>query len=130
MQPCSVERKTERPIHGREKRFRIAYDEEREDLRTRAASERVLQRAHADADDFRPAGLRIPGFTQEVDEGVNPFVLGRIEAHRVNTTPMALIERAWRRPRRPFRHDTHIKTSCVMLRATEADSRRKIADVL
>jgi hypothetical protein len=91
MQPRSVERKTGRPMEGREQPFGISQDEEREDLLTRAPSERVLQPSHADADDFRPAWLGIPGFVQEGNEGVNPFVLGRVEAHRVNATPMALV---------------------------------------
>ena len=103
----SVERKTGRPIEGREKPFGVSQNEERENLRMRAASERVLQRSHADADDFRPAGLWIPGFAQEVHERVNPFVLGRVEAHRVNATPMTLIARTWRHSRRTLRHRTH-----------------------
>lgn len=57
MQQHSVERKTGRPMEGREKSFDISQDEELEDLRTRAPGERVLQRSHADADDFRPACL-------------------------------------------------------------------------
>ena len=73
-------------------------------------------------------GPNIPGFAQEANEGVKPFVLSRVEAHRVNATPMAVIERAGRRPRWTLRYGTHNRTSHVMLLATEADSRRNIAD--
>jgi len=127
-QPRSVERQTERPVEGREEPFGIAQDEEPEDLRTRTSSERFLQPAHADADDFRPACLGIPGVAQEVHEGVNPFVLARVEAHGVNATPMTLIDRIRRRPRRALRRGTHNRTSSALLLTTEGDSRRNTAD--
>ena len=89
-------------MEGRQKPFGVSQDEELEDLRTRAPSECVLEPSHADADDFRPACFGIPGFAQEVNEGVNPFVLNRVEAHRMNATPMAVARIARRLRHRPF----------------------------
>ena len=128
MRQRSVERKSGRPIEGREKPFGISQDEELEDLRTGAPGERFLQPEQTDADDFRPACLGIPGFGQEIEERIKPFISSRVETHRVNSTPMALVNGVGRRLRCTFRRGGHNGIFSVILLAGAASSRINTAD--
>ena len=123
MRQRSVERESGRPIEGREKPFGISQDEELEDLRTGAPGERFLQPEQTDADDFRPACLGIPGFGQEIEERIKPFISSRVETHRVNSTPMALVKGVGRRLRSTFRRGGHNGMFSVILLAGAASSR-------
>ena len=127
MRQRSVERKSGRPIEGREKPFGISQDEELEDLRTGAPGERFLQPEQTDADDFRPACLGIPGFGQEIEERIKPFISSRVETHRVNSTPMTLVKGVGRRLR-TFHRGGHNGVFSVILLAGAASSHINTVD--
>ena len=128
MRQRSVERKSGRPLEGREQPFGISQDEELKDLSTGAPGERFLQPEQTDADDFGPACVGIPGFGQEIEERIKPFISSRVETHRVNATPMALVKGVWRRLRCTFRRGGHNGIFSVMLLAGAASSHINTVD--
>ena len=76
--------------------FGVALDKEPRDLRTGASSEDVPQLKQSHTHDFRAPGMRVAFLLQQIDETIDPFSFGPIEADGQSSVPSVSVARVWR----------------------------------
>ena len=71
----------------------LAIEEELDDFFAGPVSEYVTKFLESGADDLSSRRLRIAGLTKKVNQSINPFGIGRVEANGKNPVPRAEIRR-------------------------------------
>ena len=65
-------------MKGRKHAFGLPLEEELDDFRLRASGQYLVKLLERDANNLRSRGFRIAGLTEEVNEGIDPFRVGRV----------------------------------------------------